>query len=122
LREFENPWHEKPVDSDAGFENAVEQKIVFAAIGYLAEKITADGKPRHESRQNRRDGVRRVAENLRQHPRPYHLVNQTRGAGKKEAEQSDQQQPVLVGALNAIAHRVSQFLEKRIQRVIASRW
>jgi hypothetical protein len=45
---------------------------------------------------------------LREHARPHHLINQTGGAGKKETEKSDDEQPILFGTFDAIGHKVSQ--------------
>src|SRR5437879_8235880 len=77
LTKLKKPRHDKSIDAHSRFEYAVKEKIIFASIGDLAEYIAPDRQSRHKSRKNRGDGVGRVAEDLRQHASPHHLVNQT---------------------------------------------
>jgi len=96
LSHFEKPGDDESIDPDPSLEYAVKQKIVFAAVRDLAEHIAPDRQSRHESRKHRRDGIRRIAENLRQHTSPHDLVDQTGDAGKEKTKESNNKKPFLL--------------------------
>src|SRR5258706_9565730 len=76
---------------------------------------------RHECGEHGRDRVGGIAENLRKHARPDHLIDQPRSTGKEETKQTDEKQPILFGTRITIRHINLPKIAKIIQAQIASR-